>query len=253
MNLKDRVAVVTGGSRGIGRSIALELAARGASVAVNYRSRRCEADQVVAEIASLGGRAVAVEADVAEPLDAERLVAETVTSLGGLHIVVNNAGIAKDGLLCHMPAEDWMEVMRVNFGGVFNCLRAASDHMMRQGSGTIVNVSSVMGERAWIGQANYAASKGAVNALTRCAAVEMARFGVRVNAVLAGFTVTELVQSLIDRNGNSLKQQIPVRKFADPGQIARAVAFLCSDDSSYMTGALVAVDGGASALLGRGH
>jgi 3-oxoacyl-[acyl-carrier protein] reductase len=253
MNLHDRVAIVTGGSRGIGRAIALQLAEAGASVAVNYRSRRDEADKVVADIVGSGGRAVAIEADVAEYDQALHLVHRTIDELGGLHVVVNNAGITRDGLLCQMEPADWIEVMKVNFGGVFNCIRAASDHLMRQGQGSIVNVSSVMGERAWIGESNYAASKGAVNALTRCAALELARFGIRVNAVLAGFTVTEMVQSLIERNGRTLRQQIPIRRFAEAEQIGRAVLFLASDASDYMTGSLVSVDGGASSTLGLGH
>ncbi len=253
MNLQNQVAIVTGGSRGIGRAIALQLADAGASVAVNYRSRVEEAEKVVAEIAAAGGQAVAIEADVAEYDQAQHLVQRTIDELGGLHVVVNNAGITRDGLLCQMDPDDWIEVMRVNFGGVFNGIRAASDHLMRQGQGSIVNVSSVMGERAWIGESNYAASKGAVNALTRCAALELARFGIRVNAVLAGFTVTEMVQPLIERNGRTLRQQIPIRRFAEAPQIARAVLFLASDASDYMTGSLVSVDGGASSTLGLGH
>jgi 3-oxoacyl-[acyl-carrier protein] reductase len=143
--------------------------------------------------------------------------------------------------------------MRVNFGGVFNCTKAVMGHFMAQREGVIVNVSSVMGERGWIGESNYSASKGAVNAFTRCSAVELARFGVRVNAVMPGFSPTELVAGLTQKDGGKgIKKQIPMRNFGEVEEIARVVAFLAGPDSSYMTGSLIAVDGGASTILGVG-
>jgi 3-oxoacyl-[acyl-carrier protein] reductase len=251
--LAGRVALVTGGSRGIGRAIALALASEGAAVAVNYRSGRAEAEAVVAEIAAAGGRAVALAADVSDPDAARGLVGRTIEELGGLHVLVNNAGIARDGLLFTMKPEDWLDVMRVNFGGTFNCTQAAMAHLMGQRSGAIVNVSSVMGERGWTGESNYAASKAAINAFTRCAAIELARFGVRVNAVLPGFAPTELVNGLLERDGGKgVKRQIPMRSFARVEEVARVAVFLASDDAAYMTGSLMTVDGGAAAVLGVG-
>lgn len=181
MRLADRVALVTGASRGIGRAAALLLAEQGAAVAVNYRSGAEEAEAVVAEITAAGGKAVALGADVSDPEAAAALIEQTIGALGGLHVLVNNAGIARDGLIFDMNPGDWVEVMRTNFGGVFNCTRSAMGHFMAQRDGVIVNVSSVMGQRGWIGQANYSASKAAINAFTQCSAIELARFGVRVN------------------------------------------------------------------------
>jgi 3-oxoacyl-[acyl-carrier protein] reductase len=253
MKLKGRTALVTGASRGIGRAIAQVLASEGAAVAVNYRSGREKAEEVVKEITAAGGRAVALSGDVADFAQAKTLVEQTVKELGGLHILVNNAGIAKDGLIFNLEPEDWLSVMRVNFGGVFNCTKAAMGHFMAQRDGVIVNVSSVMGERGWIGESNYAASKGAVNAFTRCCAMELARFGVRVNAVLPGFSPTELVAGLTQKDGGKgIKKQIPMRDFGTVEEIARVAVFLAGPDSAYMTGSLVPVDGGASTALGLG-
>jgi 3-oxoacyl-[acyl-carrier protein] reductase len=253
MKLGGRVALVTGGSRGIGRAICASLAAEGAVVAVNYRSGEAQALEVVRAIEEQGGKAVAVQGDVAEYADTERIVQETVERLGGLHILINNAGIARDKLIFNMEPNDWLDVMKINFGGVFHCTKAAMPHMMGQREGVIVNISSVMGERGWIGESNYAASKGAINAFTRCAAVELARFGVRVNAVLPGFSPTELVAGLVDKDGGrGIKKQIPMRNFGEPEEVARVVTFLAGPDASYMTGSLIVVDGGASTILGVG-
>jgi 3-oxoacyl-[acyl-carrier protein] reductase len=253
MKLQDRVALVTGGSRGIGRAVCCALAAEGAAVAVNYRSGEAEAAEVVQQIRDRGGSAFAVRGDVADFAEAESLVQQTISQLGGLHILVNNAGIARDKLIFNMEPGDWLDVMRVNFGGVFNCTKAAVSHFAGQRDGVVVNVSSVMGERGWIGESNYSASKGAVNAFTRCAAVELARFGIRVNAVLPGFAPTELVAGLTEKDGGKgIKKQIPMRSFAEVEQVASVVVFLAGPDSSYMTGSLVTVDGGASTILGVG-
>jgi 3-oxoacyl-[acyl-carrier protein] reductase len=253
MKLKGRIALVTGASRGIGRAISVALAAEGATVAVNYRAGKAKAQEVVDQIRQAGGTATAVPGDVADYEQAKALVQQTVTELGGLHILVNNAGIAKDGLIFNLEPEDWLSVMRVNFGGVFNCTKAVMGHFMAQRDGVIVNISSVMGQRAWIGESNYAASKGAVNAFTTCCAMEMARFGVRVNAVLPGFAPTELVAGLTEKDGGrGIKKQIPMRDFGKVEEIARVVVFLAGPDASYMTGALVPVDGGAGMALGLG-
>jgi 3-oxoacyl-[acyl-carrier protein] reductase len=254
MKLQGQVALVTGASRGIGRAIAETLAADGATVAVNYLTSEDAAHEVVAAIEDGGGKAVAIRGNVADPEAAQDVVRRTLSELGGLHILVNNAGIARDGLIYNLEPEDWLEVMKVNFGGVFNCTRAAMGHLMGQNGGAIVNVSSVMGERGWIGESNYAASKGAINAFTRSCALELVRFGVRVNAVLPGFTPTDLVGELMAKDGaRGIKQQIPMRDFATVEQVARVVAFLAGPDAAYVAGELVRVDGGASGalLLGR--
>lgn len=252
MRLEGKRALVTGASRGIGRAIALALAAEGAGVAVNYRSREAEANQVVASIEALGGQALAVQGDVADFAQAESVVAASIAGLGGLEILVNNAGITKDGLIFNLAPDDWLEVMRVNFGGVFHCTKAVLAHFMSQRDGAIVNVSSVMGERGWIGDSSYAASKAAVNAFTRSSAMELVRFGIRVNAVLAGFVPTDLVSRVVGDGAEGIKRQIPMRSFASPEDVARTVVFLCSAEAGYTTGALIPVDGGSSAMLGVG-
>ena len=253
MKLEGRVALVTGASRGLGRAISLALAAEGATIGVNYRSGKQQAEEVAEAIAAAGGRSVLVPGDVSDYEQAQGMVKQTVEELGGLHILVNNAGIAKDVLIFNMEPSDWLDVMKVNFGGVFNCTKAAMEHFMAQGQGVIVNVSSVMGERGWVGESNYAASKGAINAFTRCAARELARFGVRVNAVLPGFAPTELVGGLLEKDGGrGILRQLPMRAFAKPEEVAQVVAFLAGPDASYMTGSLVTVDGGASSTLGLG-
>ena len=253
MKLEGRVALVTGGSRGIGRACCVALAREGAAVGVNYRSGADEAAEVVKEIEGAGGKAVAIQGDVSEYEDAERVVQETVDKLGGIQILVNNAGIARDVLIFNMDPKDWLDVMRVNFGGVFNCTKASLQHFMRDRDGVIVNVSSAMGERGWTGESNYAASKGAINSFTRCAAVELARFGVRVNAALPGFAPTDLVEGLLAKDGGKgILKQIPQRRFASVEEVAQVVLFLASPDSSYMTGALITVDGGVGAMLGVG-
>jgi 3-oxoacyl-[acyl-carrier protein] reductase len=253
MNLDDKVALVTGGAKGIGRAICLALASAGASVAVNYRSSQAAAEDLVGQIEAAGGKAVALAGDVSDPAAAAALVSQTIASLGGLHILVNNAGIVKDALIFNMEPADWQSVMNVNFGGVFNGTKAVLDHFMAQREGAIINISSVMGERGWIGQSNYSASKGAINSFTRCAAVELARFGIRVNAVLPGFAPTEMVAGLIDKGGKGIKRQLPLRKFASVDDVAALAVFLASPNAGYITGACLPVDGGGSAQLGLGR
>ena len=253
MKLEGQVALVTGASRGIGRAVAEGLAAEGAAVAVNYRSGKEQADEVVSAIEAAGGKAAAIGGDVSEFEQAEKIVNQTVEELGGLNILVNNAGIAKDMLIYNMEPTDWLDVMKVNFGGVFNCTKASLPHFMKQREGVIVNMSSVMGEVGWIGESNYSASKGAVNAFTRCSAVELARFGIRVNAVLPGFAPTDLVAGLVEKDGGKgILKQLPMKSFADVEQVASTTVFLAGPDASYMTGSLLTVDGGARAQLGVG-
>jgi 3-oxoacyl-[acyl-carrier protein] reductase len=196
---------------------------------------------------------VAVGGDVSEYAQAEATVKETVAQLGAIHILVNNAGIAKDALIYNMDPDEWMDVMRVNFGGTFNCTKASLEPFMSQRDGSIVNISSVMGERGWTGESNYAASKGAINAFTRCCGVEFARFGIRVNAVLPGFAPTDMVSGLMDKDGGKgITKQIPQKRFATVTEVARTAVFLAGPDASHMTGSLLTVDGGVSAQVGIG-
>jgi 3-oxoacyl-[acyl-carrier protein] reductase len=253
MKLDGRIALVTGASRGIGRAVAEGLAAEGAAVVVNYRSGKEQADEVVKGIEDAGGRAAAIQGDVSDYEQAESIVKQTVEELGGLHVLINNAGIARDALIYNMEPNDWLDVMKVNFGGVFNCTKACLPHFMSQRDGVIVNMSSVMGEVGWTGESNYSASKGAVNAFTRCSAVELARFGIRVNAVLPGFAPTDMVAGLTEKDGGKgIKKQLPMKAFAEVEDVAQVTVFLAGPDASYMTGSLLTVDGGARAQLGIG-
>ena len=248
------MALVTGASRGIGRAIAEQMASEGAAVAVNYRSGEAQANEVVESIAGKGGRAVAIGGDVSDAAQAEAVVNAALEQLGGLHILVNNAGIARDALIYNMDVNEWLEVMKVNFGGTFNCTKSAMRPFMSQRDGAIVNISSVMGERGWTGGAVYAASKGAINAFTRSSAVELARFGIRVNAVLPGFVPTDIVSGLTDKDGGKgISRHIPLKTFATVEDVAHTVVFLASQDARYITGALLTVDGGiaAQALVGK--
>jgi 3-oxoacyl-[acyl-carrier protein] reductase len=253
MKLEGRVALVTGASRGIGRAVAESLANEGAAVGVNYRSGKEQAEEVVGAIKEAGGNAVAIPGDVSEYEQAQTMVRQTVDELGGLNILINNAGIAKDDLIYNMDPGLWLDVMRVNFGGTFNCTKAALEVFMRERDGVIVNMSSVMGERGWTGESNYSASKGAVNAFTRCCAVEFARFGIRVNAVLPGFAPTDMVAGLMEKDGGKgISKQIPQKRFGSVEEVAQVATFLAGPDSSHMTGALMVVDGGVSTQVGIG-
>ncbi len=250
--METQVALVTGGSRGIGRAVALALAAEGARVAINYRVNTAAAQAVQAEIENRGGQAFIYKADVARPEQACGLVEEVLSRYSRLDVLVNNAGISRDGLVAQMKPDLWREVMEVNFGGTFNCTQAALQAMMLERRGAIVNISSVMGERAWQGQANYAASKAAINALTRCTALEMARFGIRVNALASGFVPTDLVAPLLEKHEAGILRQIPLRDFATVEDVARAVVFLASEDARYITGEILHLDGGVHMALAMG-
>lgn len=243
-DLTGKVALVTGGSRGIGATIARELAARGAAVAVNYSGSREAAESVASEILSAGGSAAAIRADVSSADSCAELVSSTLEQLGGLHVIVNNAGITRDGLLVRMSDADWDDVMRTNLTGVFNVTRAASRHLMKQRSGSIINVTSVVGLVGNAGQANYSASKAGVIGFTKSVAKELSSRNVRVNAVAPGFIDTDMTAGLAEAVRSAALAQIAMGRFGSSQEVARLVTFLAGDDSSYITGQTIAVDGG---------
>ena len=234
-SLEGRTALVTGGSRGIGRAIAVELGKAGASVVVGYRSGADEAEAVAKEV---GGRAV--QADVSSPDEARSLVEEA----GDIDILVNNAGVTRDGVLARMTDDDWREVVNTNLGSVFNTCRAASRGMMKRKSGSIVNVSSIVGLRGNWGQTNYAASKAGIIGFTKSLARELGSRGVRANVVAPGYINTRLTDVLPEEARDAMLTNTPLGKLGDPEDVAGAVRFLCSDEASFITGEVLLVDGG---------
>ncbi len=242
--LKDKVALVTGASRGIGAAIALRLAAEGAAVVVNYAGSREAAEGVVASIESAGGRAIAIQADISDSAACAALVEQSLAEYGSLDVLVNNAGITRDGLVVRMSDEDWDAVIKTNLTGAFSMTRAAGAVMMKARSGAIVNVSSVIGLVGNAGQANYAAAKAGLLGLTKSVARELAPRSVRVNAVAPGFIETDMTASLPEKVCEAARSTIAMRTFGTPEDVAAAVAFLTSDDARYITGQVLAVDGG---------
>ncbi|MEZ6059042.1 MAG: 3-oxoacyl-[acyl-carrier-protein] reductase [Planctomycetaceae bacterium] len=244
MSLKGRVALVTGGSRGIGRAIVEVLANDGAKVAFVYHSNSDAADQVVAALRESGGEAMAIQADVRSKEASEKVVADVVAAWGSLDILVNNAGIIRDGLLATMDAQQWQDVIDTNLTSVFNFCQSATRQMMSQRYGRIINMSSVAADVSNPGQANYAASKGGVEGFTRCIATELARRGITANAVAPGFIETDMTVAVVNAAGAEIKKKIPVRRLGQPADIANAVLFFAQEASSYVTGQVLKVDGG---------
>ena len=244
MKLQGQVALVTGASRGIGREIALELARQGANVAVNYAGNEAMANEVVAEIEAMGQKAIAIRCNVANADEVALMVKATIEQFGSIDILVNNAGVTRDNLLMRMKEEEWDTVLDTNLKGVFLCTKAVTRSMMKQRKGRIINVASVVGVVGNAGQANYVAAKAGVIGLTKTTAKELAPRGINVNAIAPGFISTDMTEKLPDEAKNSLLAQIPLSRFGEPGDIAKVAVFLASEDSAYMTGQTLCVDGG---------
>ncbi len=242
--LDERIAIVTGGSRGIGRAVALELARRGAAVMVNYRSNARAAAEVVAAIEAEGGTARAMQADVSDYAQAESLIKETIAAFGGLHILVNNAGTTRDMVIMMMSEDDWDSVIRTNLKSAFNCSKAAVKHMMRKRYGRIINMSSVAGIAGNAGQTNYSASKAGLIGFTKALAREVAARNITVNAVAPGFIPTDLTESIPENLKEASLEAIPLKRWGTPEEVAYATAFLASDEAAYITGHVLSVDGG---------
>jgi 3-oxoacyl-[acyl-carrier protein] reductase len=242
--LQDKIAVVTGGSRGIGAAIARELAAQGATVVVNHRDSATQARSVVSEIEANGGRAAAIEADVSSAAEAQRLVKETVERFGRLDILVNNAGTTRDMLLMMMSEDDWDTVIRTNLKSAYNCSKAALRPMFKQRYGRIVNITSVSGLAGQAGQTNYSASKAGLIGFTKALAKEVGPRGITANAIAPGFVPTVLTDVLTDEQKKMITSLTPLGRFAQPEEIAYAVAFLASDRAAFITGQVLSIDGG---------
>ncbi|TKC18628.1 3-oxoacyl-[acyl-carrier-protein] reductase [Robertmurraya kyonggiensis] len=244
MKLEGKSALVTGASRGIGREIALELARQGANVAVNYAGSESLANEVVNEIKALGRDAIAIQANVADGGSVTEMVNKVIEQFGRLDILVNNAGITRDTLLMRMKEDDWDAVIDTNLKGVFLCTKAVTRQMMKQRSGRIINISSIVGVSGNAGQANYVAAKAGVIGLTKTTAKEFASRGITVNAVAPGFITTDMTDKLTEEIKGEMLKQIPLARLGDPEDIAKVVVFLASEDSRYMTGQTLHVDGG---------
>ncbi|HEJ6716860.1 TPA: 3-oxoacyl-[acyl-carrier-protein] reductase [Staphylococcus aureus] len=237
-------ALVTGASRGIGRSIALQLAEEGYNVAVNYAGSKEKAEAVVEEIKAKGVDSFAIQANVADADEVKAMIKEVVSQFGSLDVLVNNAGITRDNLLMRMKEQEWDDVIDTNLKGVFNCIQKAAPQMLRQRSGAIINLSSVVGAVGNPGQANYVATKAGVIGLTKSAARELASRGITVNAVAPGFIVSDMTDALSDELKEQMLTQIPLARFGQDTDIANTVAFLASDKAKYITGQTIHVNGG---------
>lgn len=246
MKLKDKIALVTGSSRGVGRAVALGLAKQGANVVVNYTSNENAANEVVEAIQSMGSKAIAVKADVAQKAEVENLVNSAIDTFGRLDILVNNAGFTRPAMMIKMTEDQWDQVVDIHLKGAFLCAQAAGLHMKEQKSGKIINVTSVAGIVGTVGQINYSAAKGGIISMTKSIARELARYNVCANVISLGIVATDMTEKI--RSDEKLKEiyinRILLKRFAEADDIAPAFAFLASDESNYITGQLLCVDGG---------
>jgi 3-oxoacyl-[acyl-carrier protein] reductase len=246
MRLKDKVAIVTGSSRGVGRSIATAFGKEGANVVVNYSSSQKAADEVVEKIKSFGSRAIAVKADIAKKAEAEMLAKAAVDEFGRIDILVNNAGFTRPNMMLKMTEDEWDQVVDIHLKGAFLCSQAAAQYMKEQNSGKIINVTSVAGLVGTVGQINYSAAKGGLLSMTKSAARELARYNICVNVISLGIVATDMTEKI--RTDEKLREiymnRILLKKFAEAEDISPAFVFLASDESNYITGQLLCVDGG---------
>ncbi|MBM7603355.1 3-oxoacyl-[acyl-carrier protein] reductase [Metabacillus crassostreae] len=242
--LKNKVALVTGASRGIGRAIALDLALNGASIAVNYAGNEVKANEVVDEIKANGGQAIAIKADVSNQDDVQQMIKAVIGEFGSLDILVNNAGITRDNLLMRMKDDEWDDVINTNLKGVFLCTKGVTRQMMKQRNGRIINITSIVGVSGNPGQANYVAAKAGVIGLTKTTAKELASRNITVNAVAPGFISTDMTDELSEEVKSEMLKQIPLAQLGEPSDIANLVTFLASDKSKYITGQTMHVNGG---------
>lgn len=244
MLLDGKVAIVTGGSRGIGRSVAKELAKAGAKVVINYAGNLAAAQEVLADITACGGTAVLSQADVSSAEAVDTMIKQTLDEFGRIDILVNNAGITRDNLLMRMKESEWDAVINTNLKGIFHCTKAVARIMMKQRTGKIINMTSVVGMMGNAGQANYAAAKAGVIGFTKSMAKELAARGINVNAIAPGFITTDMTSVLSDQVKDDLAGQIPLGRLGAPEDVAAAVLFLASDSANYITGQTLCVDGG---------
>jgi 3-oxoacyl-[acyl-carrier protein] reductase len=244
IDLTGKSALVTGGSRGIGKAIALRLARQGADVAFSYKGNAAAAEATAGEIQALGRQAMAIQADVSDPAAADGVVKRALDELGKVDILVNNAGITRDDLIMRMSQEAWREVLETNLFGAFWMIKAVTRPMLKARGGRIINMTSVSGQAGQTGQANYSAAKAGLIGLTKATARELASRGITVNAVAPGFVLTELTQDLPDALKDEITSRTPLGRFGTTEEIADAVAFLASDEAGYITGQVLAVDGG---------
>lgn len=243
-NMQGKTAVITGASRGIGKAIAIKLAELGANIVINYRSSSSSIEELIKEIEALGSKVIAVQGDVSIFSDAENIMKKALEAFGKIDILVNNAGITRDGLILRMKEEDFDKVVEVNLKGAFNCIRHVTPIMIKQKSGKIINISSVVGVTGNSGQLNYAAAKAGIIGMTKSAARELASRGINVNAVAPGFIKTDMTDVLSDKVKESTLNGIPLKRFGDTQDIAKVVIFLASSCSDYITGQVLNVDGG---------